>query len=248
MGMELDSLPGILESSLPAPKLSETDCDSASRTFARPNATLNRLPDGIYRGFGKRLFDVAICFAIMPIVLPIIAILAAVISLEGGRPIFAQERVGERGRRFYCLKLRSMATDAEMRLRDLLATDAEAAAEWAGSQKLLDDPRVTRLGRFLRKSSLDELPQIWNVLRGDMSIVGPRPVVPDELDRYGMHVNSYLRARPGITGAWQASGRNNVIYEERVRIDVEYERRITFLRDVQIIVRTGWAVFASTGY
>jgi lipopolysaccharide/colanic/teichoic acid biosynthesis glycosyltransferase len=113
-----------------------------------------------------------------------------------------------------------MATDADRRLAEILATDPLAAEEWAQSHKLLNDPRITPIGRFLRKTSLDELPQLWNVIRGDMSLVGPRPVVPGELDRYGVHVRSYLGTRPGVTGAWQASGRNNVSYDERVQLDV----------------------------
>lgn len=202
----------------------------------------------LYRDYGKRIFDISISLLILPVFLPVILILAVLVGLDGGNPIFSHQRVGRGGRRFSCLKIRTMATDADRRLAEILATDPLAAEEWAQSHKLLNDPRITPIGRFLRKTSLDELPQLWNVIRGDMSLVGPRPVVPGELDRYGVHVRSYLGTRPGVTGAWQASGRNNVSYDERVQLDVNYVRDIRLLLDVSIILRTVRAVLGSTGY
>lgn len=203
--------------------------------------------DRLYRNIGKRIFDIAMCVLLVPLVLPVVAILAAVVATDGGNPFFVHKRVGRNGRLFGCVKIRSMTIDAEARLKKLLLEDPEAAAEWAEHQKLDRDPRVTAFGRGLRKSSLDELPQLWNVLRGEMSIVGPRPVVPDELLRYGEHAASYKRLRPGVTGLWQASGRNELSYDERVQLDVHYERRVSFATDIRLIVMTGMSVVKGTG-
>ena len=148
---------------------------------------------------------------------------------------------------FRCWKIRTMVPDADQRLAKLLETDPIAAAEWARDHKLEDDPRVTRLGQFLRKTSLDELPQLWNVLKGDMSFVGPRPIVIEEMSRYGMYQAAYLAMKPGVTGMWQVSGRNDVTYDERVQMDVSYFDRISFLLDVRLIAKTASAVFHRTG-
>lgn len=200
-----------------------------------------------YRLYGKRLLDILLAASMLVFFAPLIAMLAVIVARDGGAPIYGQFRVGRDGRLFRCLKLRSMAVDAEERLRHILATDSAAAAEWAENQKLTDDPRITRLGRFLRKSSLDELPQIWNVLRGDMSLVGPRPVVADEIARYGAHAACYLRVRPGLTGAWQVSGRNSISYGERVLLDVDYERDLSLKTDALILARTVKVVLWATG-
>ncbi len=201
----------------------------------------------LYRSRGKRVFDVAAVLLSAVLVLPLLVPLVLLVWLEGGSPIYSQIRVGRGGRRFSCLKLRSMVPDAEARLARVLATDAASAREWALSQKLTDDPRITRLGHFLRQTSLDELPQLLNVLKGDMSLVGPRPVVPDEMLRYREHVATYQAVRPGLTGIWQASGRNNISYDERVAMDVEYVGTISFGRDLRLILRTFGAVFHRTG-
>ena len=140
-----------------------------------------------------------------------------------------------------------MAVDAEARLERMLASDAQAAAEWQESRKLTDDPRITRIGRFLRRTSLDELPQLWNVLKGDMSLVGPRPVTVDELEYYGQAAAIYATVRPGLTGPWQIGGRNRVSFETRVRIDVNYVTRITGLRDIRILQQTPITVIRATG-
>ncbi|MDH2325862.1 sugar transferase [Cereibacter sp. SYSU M97828] len=200
-----------------------------------------------YREIGKRAFDLGLCLLLLPLIAPIVAVLAAMVATDGGNPFFLQRRVGRGGRTFRCVKIRSMVMDAEARLQKLLREDPEAAAEWAEHQKLDNDPRITPLGRFLRKSSLDELPQLWNVIRGEMSIVGPRPVVPDELLRYGKHAASYKRVRPGVTGLWQATGRNALSYDERVQLDVRYEREVTLAMDLRLIFLTGFSVVNATG-
>jgi lipopolysaccharide/colanic/teichoic acid biosynthesis glycosyltransferase len=151
------------------------------------------------------------------------------------------------GKAFKCWKIRTMVHDAETRLRAHLKADPEAAAEWDRDRKLTNDPRITRLGQFLRRTSLDELPQIWNVLRGEMSFVGPRPIVRSELQKYGSFRGAYKTMKPGITGLWQVSGRNDVSYDERVKMDVEYMNNVSFLLDVQIILGTAGAVLSRTG-
>jgi len=200
-----------------------------------------------YRTSGKRALDVILVILALPVVLPVIALLALVVVADGGPAFYRQTRIGKGGRRFACLKLRSMAIDSERRLREILATDSAARAEWAEKQKLTNDPRITRLGRFMRKTSLDELPQLLNVLMGDMSLVGPRPVVPGELERYGAGASHYLRLRPGLTGAWQISKRNATSYEERVQMDVDYVQRLSFFRDIWIMAKTFGVVVAATG-
>ena len=157
------------------------------------------------------------------------------------------ERVGRHGRPFKCFKIRSMVVDAERRLHEHLSANPEAAAEWASDFKLANDPRVTRFGYFIRRTSLDELPQVWNVLLGDMSFVGPRPVVAHELERYGDKQNAYLAMRPGLTGPWQVLGRNDLPYNERVRLDCRYLEEQGLLTDLALMVRTSRAVFGRTG-
>lgn len=166
---------------------------------------------------------------------------------DGGPAIFAQDRIGHGGRVFRCYKLRSMVVDSQERLEHLLATDPEARAEWEATQKLTNDPRITRLGQFLRKSSLDELPQLWNILRGDMSIVGPRPIVHNEIAKYGTDFIYYTDVRPGLTGLWQVSGRSDTTYDERVALDVRYVREWSFVGDVKVIAKTIPAILASKG-
>jgi exopolysaccharide production protein ExoY len=156
----------------------------------------------------------------------------------GGPVIFVQPRVGFGRNMFNCLKFRTMVPDAQQRLERYLAEDAEAAALWRDTQKLKDDPRITWLGHVLRKTSLDELPQLFNVLRGDMSCVGPRPVIASELARYGAHASDYLRAKPGLTGIWQVGGRSTTSYAYRVNCDRYYVRRWSLMLDIVIMLRT----------
>ena len=179
---------------------------------------------------------------------PALLLLAAVLFLTGGWPVlFAHNRVGHKGKTFRCLKFRTMRLDADARLKAHLAGCPEARAEWAACQKLTDDPRITRLGQFLRSSSLDELPQLWNVVRGDMSMVGPRPIVADEIRHYGPYFAEYKSVRPGITGIWQVSGRSDTTYEERVAFDVEYVQTQSTALDLKLILRTVSVVLRRQG-
>ncbi|MFT3973631.1 MAG: sugar transferase [Amaricoccus sp.] len=197
----------------------------------------------------KRAIDIAVSLgfvAVLAVVLPVLA--TALWLCHGVDPFYGHERVGRGGRRFRCWKLRTMAPDADARLAALLATSPAAAREWAETRKLRTDPRILgRIGRFLRRSSLDELPQFWNVLAGDMSLVGPRPVVSDELGHYGAHVDWYLAVRPGLTGPWQVGGRSEASYASRVRLDVGYARGPSLRRDAAILVRTLAVPFEQRG-
>ena len=176
-----------------------------------------------------------------------IAVAIAVFAQDGGPILFAHRRIGQNGRHFYCLKFRTMAVDAERRLADLLASDPDARAEWERDHKLRNDPRVTPLGAFLRRSSLDELPQLFNVLRSEMSLVGPRPIVDAEIAKYGRRFDHYCAVRPGITGLWQVSGRNDTTYARRVELDSDYARRANFWFDCGIVLRTVPAVVLGRG-
>ncbi len=197
-------------------------------------------------------FEFAINFLLAAVMLLFFAPLMlgvgiAVFVQDGGPIFFAHRRLGRDGRRFACLKFRSMATDAQARLNQLLAIDPAARAEWERDHKLRSDPRITRLGEFLRRSSLDELPQLFNVLRGEMSLVGPRPIVEAEARRYGHRIRNYCSVRPGITGLWQVSGRNNTSYRRRVAIDVVYSKRKSLLLDGRILLMTIPAVLLRRG-
>ncbi|HEX6257187.1 MAG TPA: sugar transferase [Euzebyales bacterium] len=188
---------------------------------------------------GKNVLDALVSALALAVVLPAILLLVLLIRLESpGRALFRQTRVGRNGRHFTCFKLRTMFVDADDRLRVLLHDDADVRHEFASSRKLKADPRVTRVGRFLRATSLDELPQLFNVLRGDMSLVGPRPLVPDELVKYGQHIDVVLQVRPGLTGIWQVSGRNDLPYDMRIALDTGYATSRTFWGDLWIIGRT----------
>jgi len=195
----------------------------------------------------KRAIDLIGALIGLFLCLPLFFVLGVALKCEGGSVFFAHYRVGRRGRLFPCYKLRTMLPDAQQRLDALLANNADARAEWARDFKLRNDPRITRLGHFLRRTSLDELPQLWNVLTGDMSLVGPRPVVEDELQRYGKHAPDYLAVRPGITGLWQVSGRNNTSYEARVALDARYVREWSLWLDCVILLRTVEVVLTRRG-
>lgn len=196
----------------------------------------------------KRCADASIALLGIVILAPLMLVIGILIWRgDGASALFRQIRVGRGGRHFACWKFRSMVIDAETTLAQHLASRPEAAREWAETQKLTDDPRVTRLGDFLRKSSLDELPQLFNVLVGDMSLVGPRPIVPAECGRYGDDLKFYLAARPGITGLWQVSGRSDCSYPERVALDVHYTRNWRLWTDVLIFFRTIPAVLMRRG-
>ncbi|UWR31944.1 sugar transferase (plasmid) [Sulfitobacter sp. W002] len=203
--------------------------------------------DSRYARWGKALFDLGLGLMLLPVLLPVILVLCVLVAMDGGLPIFGHKRIGKDGREFRCWKIRTMVVDAQERLKKHLADNPEAAAEWRQNFKLENDPRITRIGRFLRKSSLDELPQLFNVFRGEMSFVGPRPVVRDELLRYGLHQQVYMSMRPGVTGLWQVSGRNDVAYDQRVSMDVQYAREVSLTEDVRIVAKTVSSVLSLTG-
>jgi lipopolysaccharide/colanic/teichoic acid biosynthesis glycosyltransferase len=195
-----------------------------------------------------RFMDVTIVVLALLFLLPLMVIIAlAIVAQDGGPILFAHRRIGRDGRPFYCLKFRSMAIDAESRLAALLASNPIARAEWARDHKLRSDPRVTPLGAFLRRSSLDELPQFFNVLRGEMSVVGPRPIVEAEIYRYGRRFRHYCAVKPGITGLWQVSGRTDVDYRARVAMDCLYVKSKSPWLYVWIIIATVPAVLMRRG-
>ncbi|HWL82910.1 MAG TPA: sugar transferase [Roseomonas sp.] len=197
---------------------------------------------------GKRVLDVTASGAALLVLAPLFILLSLIIMLDGGSPVFGHERIGRNGRSFRCLKFRSMVPNSAEVLAKLLREDPEAAHLWATTRKLPKDPRVTSIGRFLRATSLDELPQLINVLRGEMSLVGPRPVVQEELtEHYGLAAVSYLSVRPGITGLWQISGRSDTSYAERVALDCRYVHEFSFWSDLNILWRTIPAVLAGRG-
>ena len=211
-------------------------------------APRERLPSRRYSDWGKRLLDVAAVVATLPITLPLLGVLALAIRLDSRGPaLFRQRRFGRGGREFTLLKFRTMVQDAQGVLEGHLAANEQHRWEWAETQKLRKDPRITRVGRVLRKFSLDELPQLLNVLRGDMSLVGPRPIIDEELERYGSAIDVYHQVRPGLTGLWQVSGRNDLTYEQRVRLDVQYVRTRSFRGDLRLLLRTPRAVLRGRG-
>jgi len=195
-----------------------------------------------------RAMDLTISLTLLVLLAPVLVIIAIGVYLSDPGPIiFAHSRVGRNGTMFKVLKFRSMVKDAQARLQHLLATDAEARASWAAEHKLRNDPRITRLGRFLRKSSLDELPQLINVLRGEMSLVGPRPISPEEAVRYGRYFDLYCSVKPGVTGLWQVCGRNDVSYRRRVALDVSFTRNHTVPLYLAILARTAPAALLARG-
>ncbi len=201
-----------------------------------------------YAAFGKRALDLGLVALLLPIMIPVIAALIVIVRRDGGPGIFGHARVGKDGRMFRCLKIRTMVVDAEAKLEAYLAANTAARTEWDRDVKLENDPRVTRLGSFLRKSSLDELPQILNVLMGDMSFVGPRPVPAKELEtRYGPQADIYKAMKPGITGLWQVSGRNDVSYARRIKLDKRYLTTRSLWLDLKILVKTAGVVLDRTG-
>ncbi|WP_137700400.1 sugar transferase [Marimonas lutisalis] len=196
----------------------------------------------------RAAFDKAFALGALIFFAPFMLAVCALLLIREGRPVFfGHTRIGKNGKTFKCLKFRTMAVDANERLARLLASDAEARKEWEATQKLESDPRVTCLGLLLRKSSLDELPQFLNVLKGDMALVGPRPIVAEEAIRYGENFGDYISVKPGITGVWQVSGRSDVSYDQRVEMDVEYVKNRSFSRDLKIILKTVKVVLTRDG-
>ncbi len=204
------------------------------------------LPASPYAGV-KRALDVVGAIVLAAVFSPLILAIMVLMRREGGSIIYKHRRIGRDGLTFECLKFRTMVSNADQLLRELLEGDPAIKAEWVRDHKLRRDPRVTRLGRFLRRTSLDELPQLWNVMRGEMSLVGPRPVVREELLRYGRNVRAYLSAKPGITGLWQVKGRNDTDYRRRVVLDTYYVRNQNLLLDLYILLNTTRVVLGGSG-
>ncbi|WP_439112243.1 undecaprenyl-phosphate galactose phosphotransferase WbaP [Hydrogenophaga sp.] len=195
----------------------------------------------------KRLFDLGVAALLLVLGALPLAYIAWRIRRDGGPAIFAHQRVGQTGKPFPCFKFRTMRVDAERQLRELLATDPAAREEWAREFKLRNDPRVTPIGHFLRRTSLDELPQLFNVIRGEMSLVGPRPIIEAELARYGDDVDYFLMVRPGMSGLWQVSGRNDVDYDTRVYLDTWYVKNWSLWYDIAILFKTVRVVLRRDG-
>jgi lipopolysaccharide/colanic/teichoic acid biosynthesis glycosyltransferase len=192
-----------------------------------------------YRQLGKRVFDFLFALGVLILFSPLYLFLALLIRLSSpGSVLYVQRRVGRHGKPFSCMKFRTMVVDADLALEELLDRCPVSKAEFEDSFKLKNDPRITPIGKWLRMTSMDEFPQFWNVLVGDMSIVGPRPLVQDELPKYGEAIEEVLTIRPGITGLWQVSGRNDIPYDRRVQIDSRYVRRHSIWLDLEIIFRT----------
>jgi exopolysaccharide production protein ExoY len=211
--------------------------DVASSSFARPIG-----------GATKRTFDIVASVLAAIISSPLFLACYLLVLANSGRPVlFRHRRIGFAGREFTCLKFRTMAADAEKRLQQHLAASPHAAREWMHNQKLQDDPRVTRIGKIMRRTSLDELPQLFNILKGEMSLVGPRPIVVEEIGKYQEHFYVYASGRPGLTGLWQVKGRNETTYEERVAFDVEYVRNWSLIRDIAIVLMTFRRVLEGRG-
>jgi exopolysaccharide production protein ExoY len=195
----------------------------------------------------KRILDVAGAIVLAAVFSPLMLAIVVLMRRGGGSIIYKHRRVGRDGRAFECLKFRTMVPNADQVLRELLERDPAIKAEWLSDHKLRCDPRVTPLGRFLRRTSLDELPQLWNVMRGEMSLVGPRPVVREELLRYGRNVRTYLSAKPGITGLWQVKGRNDTDYRRRVVMDTYYVKNQNLRLDFYILLQTTRVVLGGSG-
>lgn len=199
-------------------------------------------------GVMKRAMDIVIAFSALILLLPAIAMIALILIIQDGRPIFfSHRRIGLHGREFSCLKFRTMRRDAEKLLGELLQNSAASRREWEATRKLKNDPRITKFGSFLRHSSLDELPQLINVLRGEMSLVGPRPIVSAEIPHYADAFIYYVSIKPGVTGLWQINGRSDTSYSERVRLDVLYAKTGTLRTDLIILIKTVAVVMLGRG-
>ena len=219
--------------------------DQAKQSVPTSTSSRTKAYRGVYRNGVKRMLDVLLVLIGAPFVVPLVLVLAVLIAREGGKPFYFQDRVGKRGRIYRMWKLRSMDVDADEKLASYLAANPTARAEWDHSQKLRSDPRITRLGQFLRRTSLDELPQLWNVFRGDMSLVGPRPMMPCQKALYPG--DAYYALRPGITGLWQVSARNELGFAARASYDSEYNRTLSFATDARLLAATIRVVTRGTG-
>jgi len=229
-----------------AANLLEHTANFDAGAVAKPQARVRKSRVSFYRVYMKRALDIALVLLSLPVVLPIIAIGILLVMRDGHNPFYTQQRIGKGGTYFKMLKLRTMVPNAHALLSAHLATDANAKAEWDATQKLKKDPRITSVGRLLRKSSIDELPQLFNVLKGDMSLVGPRPMMVEQEKLY--HGKGYYALRPGLTGLWQVSDRNECDFADRVKFDEVYDRVVSFPVDIAVILRTFTVVLRGTGY
>lgn len=232
----------------PAPRQdARTDARREGGSSA-PGKTLGRISARAEHSPWKRAMDIVVAGAALLFLSPLMLLVAILIKAEDGGPIlFVHNRCGARGRMFGCMKFRSMRVDAAERLEWLLANDKDALEDWRRYQKLKNDPRITPIGKFIRKTSLDELPQLINILLGQMSVIGPRPITSGEIYRYGDAYAYYSSVRPGISGLWQVSGRNNLTYPERVELDVRYVRTWSIWRDIEILFKTVPVVLLGSG-
>ena len=201
----------------------------------------------IARSALKRAFDIVGAISGLIVTAPLLVVIYLIVRRDGGPGVFVQRRIGRNGTPFACLKFRTMAAGAEDMLETIISRDPELKREWEMNRKLTNDPRVTKVGAFLRRKSLDELPQLVNILRGEMSLVGPRPIVPEERACYGEDFVYYKAVRPGLTGLWQVSGRNEITYTDRVKLDRSYVDRWSFVGDLRIILATVGAVASGRG-
>lgn len=201
--------------------------------------------DGFYTRYLKRPLDILLVCLALPVLLPVVLVLLVMIASDGGKPFYSQMRLGKSGRSFRMWKFRSMVSDADQMLASYLDANPDARSEWDLKQKLTNDPRITHFGRFIRKTSLDELPQLWNVVCGDMSIVGPRPMMVDQAVHYPGA--DYYHMRPGVTGLWQITDRNDSSFAERATFDAEYARTLSLRNDARIIASTIGVVLRCTG-
>lgn len=204
-------------------------------------------PHSFFASAAKRVMDVLGASLLLVVLSPLFLLVAMAVKRDGGPVFFLHQRVGQFGRRFSCYKFRSMVHHAEEKLAAYLAAHPEAQAEWEAEQKLKNDPRVTRFGKFMRASSIDELPQLFNVLKGEMSLVGPRPIVQEEVVKYKGDIADYYRVKPGITGLWQVSGRSDISYDQRVQLDSYYVRNWSLWRDISILLLTVPALLQRKG-
>jgi exopolysaccharide production protein ExoY len=212
------------------------------------NAALSSGSRPIANVFGKHIIQKWSAITLLLIIAPILASIAVCIALTDGAPVlYRHRRVGFGGREFYCFKFRTMAAKGDALLYERLQRDQAAAEEWRATRKLRNDPRVTRIGSFLRKTSLDEIPQLINIARGEMSFVGPRPIVQAEIAKYGEHFQAYCSVMPGLTGLWQVSGRSDTSYERRVALDMQYLRHRSILLDWKILALTVPTVILGRG-
>ena len=215
-------------------------------TSADSSARMSASRSSLYKTVFKRVLDVTLVVLAVPFALPLVLIMALLVARDGSSPFFLQRRVGRNGEIFNLLKMRTMIPNAQTKLEEYLDSNEEARREWDSTQKLKNDVRITRVGKFLRKSSLDELPQLWNVLKGDMSLVGPRPMMEDQKPLYPG--SAYYALRPGITGLWQVSDRNQSTFAARAEFDADYFNSLSLKTDLSILARTVSVVLRCTGY